>query len=76
MALSLLRPTQITAGFGYVRTKALVTARNRTRLAEVVIEHPVKVAIGPDNGSYLLEHRHWALACGLLCNGGVPQHTR
>lgn len=72
MALSLLRPTQITAGLRYVRSKALITARNRTRLAEFMMEHPVKVAIGPDNEPYVLDHHHWALAWQLAGHTTAP----
>lgn len=72
MALSLLRPTQITAGLRYVRSKALITARNRTRLAEFMMEHPVKLAIGPDNEPYVLDHHHWALAWQLAGHTTAP----
>lgn len=70
--LARLRPTQITVGLRYVRAKVLITLRNGSRREEFMREHPVKLALGPADTCYVLDHHHWALAWELAGESSAP----
>ncbi|MEX3943835.1 ParB-like protein [Paraburkholderia sp. BR10937] len=62
LPLSCMRPTQITVGIRYVRVKEVISERNRARLAQFQLRHPVQVVLGPDDACYIVDHHHWAMA--------------
>lgn len=65
IALSKLRPTQITVGMLQVkhkrkRIKAL--AKRPVELVEFILERPIRVVLGPKGKVYVIDHHHLALA--------------
>ncbi|MDR7008952.1 ParB/Srx family N-terminal domain-containing protein [Paraburkholderia strydomiana] len=63
LALSILRPTQITVGLDYVKAKALITARHAgSGLEHFMSAHAIHIVMGPDDRSYIVDHHHWARA--------------
>ena len=65
IALSRLRPTQLTVGLLQVKHKR---ARLRTfekrpaELVDFILEHPIRVVLGPASNAYVIDHHHLALA--------------
>jgi hypothetical protein len=63
--LSLLRPTQITVGLLQVKHKRKGVRRLAKRPAELVefiLEHPIRIVLGPAERAYVIDHHHLALA--------------
>lgn len=65
-----LKPTQITVGMLQVKHKARRLKQLEKRPAELVefiLEHPIRVVLGPKDRAYVIDHHHLALA---LLKGG------
>jgi len=63
--ISQLRPTQITVGMLQVKHKRLRLRALEKRPAELVdfiLEHPIRVVLGPKDKAYVIDHHHLALA--------------
>ena len=63
--ISQLRPTQITVGMLQVRHKRLRLRALEKRPAELldfILEHPIRVVLGPKDKAYVIDHHHLALA--------------
>jgi hypothetical protein len=63
--LALLRPTQITVGLLQVKhkRKSLRSLTKRpAELVEFILEHPVRIVMGPAERAYVIDHHHLALA--------------
>jgi hypothetical protein len=65
IAISKLRPTQMTVGMLQVKHKRLRVRALEKRPAELVdfiLEHPIRVVLGPKEKAYVIDHHHLALA--------------
>jgi hypothetical protein len=65
IALSRLRPTQLTVGMLEVKQKRKRLRALEKRPAEIVnfiLETPIRVVLGPKNRAYVIDHHHLALA--------------
>jgi hypothetical protein len=63
-----LRPTQITVGMLQVehKRKQLRQLEKRpSELIEFILEHPIRVVLGPGEAAYVIDHHHLALALKL-----------
>src|SRR4051812_4098193 len=73
LPLLILRPTQITVGLDYVEAKALITARHAgSGLQPFMRDHAIRIVLGPDKESYIVDHHHWARAWHDLGYGDAP----
>jgi len=65
ITLSNLRPTQMTVGMLQVKHKRQQLRTFEKRPAELVgfiLEHPIRVVLGPADKAYVIDHHHLALA--------------
>jgi hypothetical protein len=65
IALSQLRCTQITVGMRqseYKREKIHELSKRPGELLEYLLQHPIRVVLGPDGHAYVIDHHHLALA--------------
>jgi len=63
--LRTLRPTQMTVGMLQVKHKRLRLRALEKRPAELldfILEHPIRVVLGPKEKAYVIDHHHLALA--------------
>jgi hypothetical protein len=63
--LSQLRPTQITVGMLQVKQKRLrlrSLERRPAELVDFILEHPIRVVLGPRERAYVIDHHHLARA--------------
>jgi hypothetical protein len=63
--LSQLKPTQLTVGMLQVqhkRKRMRELLRRPTELVEFILEHPIRVVLGPGGNAYVIDHHHLALA--------------
>jgi len=68
IAISQLRPTQITVGMLEVEQKRRQLRQLEKRpseLIEFILEHPIRVVLGPLETAYVIDHHHLALALKL-----------
>ena len=68
IAISQLRPTQITVGMREVELKCRQLQQLEKRpseLIEFILEHPIRVVLGPLETAYVIDHHHLALALKL-----------
>lgn len=60
-----LRPTQITVGMLQVkhkRKRLRALMRRPSELVDFILEHPIRVVLGPRRQAYVIDHHHLALA--------------
>ena len=65
IAISQLRPTQISVGLLQVKHKRLrlkILEKRPSELVDFILEHPIRVVIGPKEKAYIIDHHHLALA--------------
>jgi len=65
IALSRLRPTQLTVGMLQVkhkRQRLRTFEKQPAELVDFILEHPVRVVLGPAEKAYVIDHHHLALA--------------
>ena len=63
--LSSLRPTQLTVGMLQVKHKRKTLKAFEKRpgeLVDFILEHPIRVVLGPSDKAYVIDHHHLALA--------------
>lgn len=68
IAIAQLKPTQITVGMRLVEHKCrqLQGLQKRpSELVEFILQHPIRVVIGPNDAAYVIDHHHLALALKL-----------
>ena len=63
--LSNLRPTQLTVGMLQVkhkRERLRAFEKRPAELVDFILEHPIRVVLGPSGRAYVIDHHHLALA--------------
>src|SRR5271170_7229261 len=65
IGISQLRPTQMTVGMLQVKHKRMrlrALEKRPVELVDFILEHPIRVVLGPKEKAYVIDHHHLALA--------------
>ena len=63
--ISQLQPTQMTVGMLQVKHKRLrlrTLEKRPSELVDFILEHPIRVVLGPKKKAFVIDHHHLALA--------------